>query len=127
MADANRGKRPLSPHMQIYKPQWTWVPSITHRITGCGLAVSAVLVVWWFLAAATDAEYFAMVDGFLTSWFGVLILFGSAWALSYHFLNGIRHLWWDSGHGFEMELVEKSAMAVAGGSVVLALLLMIIA
>lgn len=127
MADVKPGDRPLSPHMQIYRPQWTWVPSITHRVTGVGLALGMVLVVWWFLAAATDADYFAFVDGLLTSWLGILVLIGSAWALSYHFLNGLRHLWWDTGHGFDIELVEKSAMAVVGGSVVLAIVLILIA
>lgn len=134
MADAHGAKRgakqasrPLSPHLQIYRPQWTWVPSIMHRMTGVGLALGAVLVVWWFLAAATDAEYFGMVDGLLTSWLGTLILIGSAWALSYHLLNGLRHLWWDTGHGFGMETVETSAKAVVGGSFVLALLLVLLA
>ncbi|MEE8454346.1 MAG: succinate dehydrogenase, cytochrome b556 subunit, partial [Limibaculum sp.] len=73
MADVNRGKRPLSPHLQIYRPQLTMVLSIFHRMTGVGLALGAVLVVWWLIAAATGPEYFATVDGLLTSWVGLLV------------------------------------------------------
>lgn len=128
MADVKRGERPLSPHLQIYKPQWTWVPSITHRVTGVGLAVAALLVVWWLLALAVGGrDYFVTVDGLLTSWVGIIVWIGSAWALAYHFLNGLRHLWWDSGNGFEIDFVEKSAMATVAGSVVLAVVLILIA
>lgn len=128
MADVNRGERPLSPHLQIYRPQWTWVPSITHRVTGVGLGVSALLVVWWLLALAVGGkDYFVTVDGLLTSWIGIAIWAGTAWALGYHFLNGLRHLWWDTGRGFEIETVEKSAMATVAGSVVLAVLLFLLA
>ena len=127
MADVNRGNRPLSPHLTIYRPQWTSVISILHRVTGVGLALGAMLVVWWFLAAATGPEAFASADGFLTSWFGHLILLGSTWALCFHFLNGIRHLWWDTGRGFDLEQVELSGKIVAGGSVVLTVLIWIIA
>lgn len=127
MADVNRGNRPLSPHITVYRPQWTSVLSILHRITGVGLALGAVLAVWWFLAAATGPEAFATADGFLTSWFGHLILLGSTWALCYHFLNGIRHLWWDMGRGFDLEQVELSGKVVVGLSVVLTALIWIVA
>lgn len=123
MADVNRGKRPLSPHLQIYRPQLTSVLSIFHRMTGVGLALGAVLVVWWLIAAATGPEYFATVDGLLTSWVGLLVLLGMTWALAYHLLNGIRHLFWDLGYGFEMETVERSGIAVVIGSGVLSVLL----
>ena len=126
MADVNRGDRPLSPHLQIYKPQWSWVPSILHRVTGVGLTLGALLLVWWLLAAATDSEYFALVDGIASSPIGLLIWFGSTWALAYHALNGIRHLIWDAGYGFEIETMEKSAKAVAGGSVALTVLVWIV-
>jgi len=127
MADVNRGNRPLSPHLQIYRPQLTSMLSIIHRITGVGLALGAVLVVWWLLAAATGAGYFATVDGLLTSWIGYLVLLGSTWALAYHMLNGIRHLFWDMGHGFEIETVERSGMAVVIGSGLLTVLLWLFA
>lgn len=119
MADVNRGDRPLSPHLQIYKPQWSWVPSILHRVTGAGLTLGALLLVWWLLAAATDDAYFALVDGLAASPIGILIWIGSTWALAYHALNGIRHLVWDAGYGFELDTMEKSAKAVTYGSVAL--------
>ncbi len=127
MADVNRGNRPLSPHLQIYRPQLTSVLSIFHRTTGVGLALGAVLVVWWLIAAATGPEYFAIVDGLLTSWIGLLVLLGMTWALAYHLLNGIRHLVWDIGHGYEIETVERSGIAVAIGSGVLTVLLWLVA
>jgi len=89
MADVNRGNRPLSPHLEIYRPQWTMVLSISHRITGVGLTLGALLVVWWLVAAATGPAYFALVDGLLTSWVGLVVLLGSAFALCYHTANGI--------------------------------------
>jgi succinate dehydrogenase / fumarate reductase cytochrome b subunit len=115
MADVNRGARPLSPHLEIYKPEWTMVLSITHRITGVGLTLGAVLVCWWLLAAATSPAYFAWVDGLLTSWLGALVLLGSTLALWYHFCNGVRHLVWDAGHWLDLKNAEKSGrMAVIG-------------
>jgi succinate dehydrogenase / fumarate reductase cytochrome b subunit len=127
MADVNRGDRPLSPHLQIYRPQITSVLSILHRMTGVGMALGAVLVVWWLLAAATGAAYFETVDGLITSWIGTLVMMGCSWALCYHFLNGIRHLVWDAGYGFDLETVDRTGMAVAAGSGLLALLLWLVA
>jgi len=95
MADVNRGNRPLSPHLSVYRPQMTSVSSILTRITGTGLLLGALLVVWWFLAAATSPEYFATVDGVITSFIGDIIMALSAWALWYHALEGVRHLSWD--------------------------------
>ena len=94
MADVNRGNRPLSPHLTVYRPQLTSVTSILTRITGNALLLGALLVVWWFLAAATGEGYFDVVNGILTSWFGDLVMFGSLWALWYHALAGVRHLIW---------------------------------
>jgi succinate dehydrogenase / fumarate reductase cytochrome b subunit len=127
MTDVRQGNRPMSPHLQIYRPQMTSMLSIFHRLTGVGLALGAVLVVWWLLAAATSAEYFAIVDGLLTSWIGYLVLLGSTWALAYHLLNGIRHLVWDMGYGFEIETAERSGMAVLIGSGVLTVLVWLLA
>ena len=127
MTDVKRGNRPLSPHLQIYRPQLTSVLSIVHRMTGVGMTLGAVLVVWWLMAAATSPEYFAFVDGLLTSWLGYLVLLGLTWALSYHMLNGIRHLIWDLGYGFEMETVNRSGIAVVIGSGVLTVLLWLVA
>lgn len=122
MADVNRGERPLSPHLSVYRPEWTMVLSITHRFTGVGLAVGAALIAWWLLAAATDAEYFAAADGFLTSWFGDLVLFLSTIALWYHVCNGVRHLLWDAGWGLELEIAKRSGQAVVAATVVLTIL-----
>lgn len=127
MASASRGKRPLSPHLTIYRPQITSILSVLHRGTGCAMAVSMALIVWWFLAAATGAAYFEFVDGLMTSWIGFLILLGSAWAFFYHLCNGVRHMWWDIGNGFEMEQVTQSGYAVLGASGLLTLILLVVA
>ena len=119
MADVNRGNRPLSPHLSIYRPQLTSVTSILTLITGIGLLVSALLIVWWFLAAATSSGYFDLVNGILTSWFGDLVLFLSLWAVWYHLLAGLRHLYWDTGRGLEIETAEKLGWGVVIGSVLL--------
>jgi succinate dehydrogenase / fumarate reductase cytochrome b subunit len=121
MADVNRGNRPLSPHLSIYRPQIQMVSSILTRITGNALIVASVLVVWWLLAAATSPGYFALADGVLTSWFGDLVLTLSVWALWYHFLAGLRHLYWDTGRGFDLATAERLGWACVGGSVVLTL------
>ena len=122
MADVNRGERPLSPHISIYRPQWTSITSILTRITGNALIVASIMIVWWFLAASYGEEYFAVANGFLTSWFGDLVLFLSLWAVWYHFLAGLRHLYWDTGRGFELEIAEKLAYGVVGGSLLLTVL-----
>jgi len=127
MADVNRGNRPLSPHLTIYRPQITSVLSIFHRMTGVGLTLGAMLVVWWLLAAATGPEYFALVDGLMTSWLGHLVLLGLTWALAYHLLNGLRHLWWDVGRGFELDQVDKTGYAAVIGSAVLTVLFWLVA
>ncbi len=119
MADVNRGNRPLSPHLSIYRPQLTSMTSILTRITGNALLISALLVVWWFLAAATSPAYFALVDGFLTSWPGSVIMVLSLWGFWYHTLAGVRHLIWDNAVGLDIETAEKLGWAVIGGSVLL--------
>jgi succinate dehydrogenase / fumarate reductase cytochrome b subunit len=125
MADVNRGNRPLSPHLSVYKPEWTMVLSITHRITGVGLTLGAALVAWWFLAAATSPAYFAVVDGLMTSWIGNLVLLGSAFALWYHAANGVRHLAWDAGYGLELKDAEKSGKMVVIAAAALTVLTVI--
>ena len=117
MADVNRGNRPLSPHPSIYRPQWTSIMSIAHRITGCALSLGAILVVWWLLAAASGPDYFATADGLLTSWIGNLIMFGSLFALCFHACNGVRHLIWDLGLMLDPEQSEvagKMTLVIAG-------------
>jgi succinate dehydrogenase / fumarate reductase cytochrome b subunit len=126
MADVNRGDRPLSPHLTIYRPQLTSMTSILTRITGNAILIAALLVVWWFLAASSSPEYFAIADGFLTSWFGDLIMTLSLLGLWYHTLAGLRHLYWDSGRGLDLETAEKLGIAVIVGSVVLTVLTLFI-
>ena len=95
MADVNRGDRPLSPHLQVYRPQLTSITSIFARITGVALLGAAVLVVLWFFAAAVGPEFYAVVNGLMTSFIGDVIMFLALWALCYHALSGLRHLIWD--------------------------------
>jgi succinate dehydrogenase / fumarate reductase cytochrome b subunit len=119
MADMNRGNRPLSPHLSIYRPLWTMILSITHRITGVGMAVSITMITWWFLAMAISEESFNAANAVMTSVVGGFILIVSLWALSFHFCNGIRHLFWDAGKGFELGTAYRSGLVVMAGSVVL--------
>ncbi len=119
MADSNSTNRPLSPHLQIYRPQMNSIMSIFHRFTGIGMGLTAILLVWWFIAAATSPAYFAFVDGLLTSWLGKLVLGVSLLAFWYHFFNGVRHLRWDSGHGFGITASRKSGIRALVLAVVL--------
>ena len=115
-------RRPLSPHLQIYKPQITTALSIFHRITGCALAVGTLLLVWWLVAAASSDAAFATVSGFMRSPVGYLLLFGWSAALWFHFCAGIRHLVWDAGFGFELPQVHATGKAVLIGTAVLTVL-----
>jgi succinate dehydrogenase / fumarate reductase cytochrome b subunit len=126
MADVNRGDRPLSPHLQIYRPQLTSMSSIFVRITGIACWGIALLLVWWLLAAATSESAFAGIDGFLRSWFGDLILLGGTWAFSYHMLGRLRHVIWDFGYCLEVDTSEKLAIGMIGGATVLTLIVAII-
>lgn len=126
MADVNRGKRPLSPHLQIYRPQLTSITSILTRITGNALIIASVLIVWWFLAAATSERFFDLANAVLTSWFGDLVMTGSLWALWYHTLAGVRHLIWDNAMGLDIPTAEKMGWAVVIGSFVLTLLTLVL-
>ncbi len=119
MADVNRGNRPLSPHLSIYRPQLTSMTSILTRITGNAMLVASLLIVWWFLAAATSPEAFQTANGFVTSWFGDLVMFFSLLGLWYHTLAGIRHLIWDNGYALDIPTAEKLGWGILGGSVLL--------
>lgn len=129
MADAapRPTSRPLSPHLSIYRLYLSMAMSALHRITGVGLTLGALLVVWWFLAAATSPEYFAFVDGLITSTLGGLVLLGSLAALWYHTCNGVRHLYWDTGNGFDLEQVKKSGQIAIGATAVMTILTLIYA
>ena len=119
--------RPLSPHLQVYKPMLTMMMSITHRITGVGLYFGALLVAWWLVSAAVGGSYFDLVNGFFGSWIGRLILLGYTWALIHHALGGLRHLLWDTGRGYDLGQVEWMARANLIGSLVLTVVVWFIA
>jgi len=122
MADVNRGNRPLSPHLSIYRPQMTSISSIFVRITGNALLAATLLLIAWLLAASTSAEAFAWVQCVITSWFGDLVFLLSLWALWYHTLGGLRHLIWDTGRGLELKTAERMGwMMIIGSLLVTAL------
>ncbi|MBZ0141433.1 MAG: succinate dehydrogenase, cytochrome b556 subunit [Pseudorhodoplanes sp.] len=117
-----RVARPLSPHLQIYRPMLTMTMSIVHRITGAALYFGTLLVAWWLIAAAAGPNAFAAVQGFADSLIGRLILFGFTWALLHHLLGGVRHLIWDAGYGFgprEREFLTLAGLIASVGLTVL--------
>lgn len=118
--------RPTSPHLQIYRPQLTAITSILHRITGVILAIGTLALVYWLAAAAMGDQSFDTAQAIAGSWIGRLALFGWTLAFFYHFFNGIRHLAWDAGWGFELPAAYRSGWAVIIGTVVLTLLAWII-
>jgi len=101
-------ERPLSPHLQVYRPQITSVLSILHRITGAALAAGTLLLVYWLVAIAGGPDTYDAAQSVIGSIIGRLLLFAWSWALFYHLANGIRHLFWDAGIGFELRTVTIS-------------------
>jgi succinate dehydrogenase / fumarate reductase cytochrome b subunit len=126
MAEAKRVERPLSPHLQIYRWQIPMLTSILTRITGNALIAGVMLAVWWLLAAATSDRHFAVADAVATSWFGDLVFTGSLWAVWYHYLAGLRHLYFDAGRGLDIPMAEKLGMGCIIGSVVLTVITLFI-
>lgn len=116
-------ERPLSPHLQIYRWPVTMATSITHRATGMALAAGTLLVAWWLIATATSADAYDAFSMVARSPLGLLILFGFVWSLAFHLLNGIRHLVWDSGYGFDVKTAERTGILVYALSLILALAL----
>jgi succinate dehydrogenase / fumarate reductase cytochrome b subunit len=112
-------QRPLSPHLQIYRPLINMVTSILHRITGAALYVGTLLLAAWLLAAATGPDIFNFVNGLFATWLGMIVLVGYSWALILHLLGGIRHFIWDTGAGFDIGTVDL----LAWGGLVLSVLL----
>lgn len=104
--------RPLSPHLQVYKPQITSVMSILHRITGVGLTFGVLMFIGYVGALASGPEAYSAFTSFSGSFLGVIFIMGFVIALSYHLCNGIRHLAWDLGYGYDIETVTKSGYAV---------------
>lgn len=122
MADAHSGrgaapKRPLSPHLQIYKPLINMVMSIVHRITGLALYFGTLLLAWWLIAAATGPDYFNYVSSWFATWPGKLVLVSYTWALLHHMLGGLRHFIWDTGRGHDLATIDQ----LSWGSLLLSL------
>jgi succinate dehydrogenase / fumarate reductase, cytochrome b subunit len=119
-------ERPLSPHLLIYRWPVTMMMSIAHRITGGGLYFGTLLVAWWLIAAAAGPNAYSIFATFMNSYLGRLFLFGYTWALLHHMLGGVRHLIWDTGHGFSAAERERLAFATAIGSVSLTVILWVL-
>jgi succinate dehydrogenase cytochrome b subunit len=118
MTDRNR---PLSPDLQIYRPQLTSVLSISHRLTGVMLSVGSTLLVYWLIAVAAGPPTYVTLHGFLGSWLGLALLFCWTYALFFHLCNGIRHLFWDAGYGFELRTIYASGWTIVAVSTMLTL------
>lgn len=104
--------RPLSPHLQIYRPQLTSVLSISHRISGIALAAGAIVFVWQLLAATEGPAAFEAFQAMIGSWLGLVLLVAWSAAFYFHLANGIRHLVWDAGYGFDLSSTYRSGIAV---------------
>lgn len=129
LARTSQGKlvrRPLSPHLQVYRWPISMALSIGHRISGVGLAIGTLLMTWWLLAAASGTDAFRTVQGFLGSPIGVILLLGWSAALIFHLASGIRHLIWDLGLGFDDGAYRASARAVVAATVVATVLVWIV-
>jgi succinate dehydrogenase / fumarate reductase cytochrome b subunit len=119
--------RPLSPHLQIYRLPLTAITSITHRITGLLLALGSLVLVYWLVAAASGPQAYATAMAVLGNLFAQLLMLGWTYALFYHLCNGIRHLFWDAGRGFDLETARKAGIVVFVAAGVLTALVWIIA
>lgn len=122
-APAKTISRPLSPHLQVWRFTPTMAASVTHRATGVALYSGTILLSIWAFAASRGAAFFAPVGAFLSSPFGVLILFGYAWALLFHTLNGLRHLYWDTGRGLDVKTATMTAWCAFAASILLAIVI----
>lgn len=123
MPDRNSSQRPLSPHLQVYRlPLIAWL-SILHRFTGLAAGLGAAYLVVWFLAAASGPAWFGLVSHVTRSVPGAIILFLVSAAFLYHLCNGIRHLVWDAGYGFELSTARNSGRATVVAAAVLTILL----
>ena len=118
---AGKRTRPLSPNIQIYRPQLTSVLSIMNRLTGIALSLFAVALVVWLMAAADGPQSYSIIQRFIRSWVGQLLLFGWTFSFYFHLCGGIRHLGWDAGHGFDLRSIYATGWLVVVGSVVLTL------
>ncbi len=113
-SDGRLVRRPLSPHLQVYRWPVTMAASILNRITGVALSVGSLLLVWWVVAAAAGPDAFATVQRFVGSWLGLLLLLGWTASLFYHLFAGMRHLAWDAGYGFDKPVLNPLTYLVLG-------------
>ena len=120
-------ERPLSPHLEIYKPIPTMVMSILHRVTGAALYVGTVLIAWWVIAAAAGPDAYETANWWFTSILGKLVLFGYTFALIHHMLGGIKHLVQDTGRGLEKDFTTMIAKAHPIASIALTVLIWLVA
>ena len=120
-------RRPLSPHLQIYRPMLTMMMSIMHRITGMALYAGTLLLAWWLIAASTDARAFDTANSVLTSSLGQIVLLGFTWALFHHLFGGIRHFIWDTGRGMDHPEREYLAQATLIGGLALTVVVWVVA
>jgi succinate dehydrogenase / fumarate reductase cytochrome b subunit len=111
--------RPVSPHLQIYRPSITMLMSILHRMKGAALYAGTLLLAWWLVALASGAGPYAAFQAFAASLFGKTILLGYTWALIHHALGGLRHLLWDAGRGLDAHSATTMAYATVCGSLLL--------
>ena len=111
-------QRPLSPHLQVYRPQISSALSIFHRLTGIALSAGTLLMVWWLVAAATSDDAWAEMQAVVGSILGLVVLFGWTVALMYHFFAGIRHIAWDMGYGFDKPDFHYTGYAVLAATAV---------
>ena len=116
----NKDNRPLSPHIGIYKPQITSILSISHRISGLALYAGAILLAWWIIANIYGCG--SCINALITSTVGTVVLVLWSLALFYHMLNGIRHLFWDMGKGFEIKTVNRTGILVIIGALLMTVL-----
>ena len=116
-------ERPLSPHLGIYRWQLTMVLSILHRATGVALAVGSIVVLVALLALAAGPQSFEAVRMFCASAFGTILLIGWTWSLCFHLCNGIRHLAWDTGWGFEIPRAYATGWTVVTASALMTVLI----
>jgi succinate dehydrogenase / fumarate reductase cytochrome b subunit len=126
MSEAKRVERPLSPHLQIYRWHIPMLTSILTRVTGHALVAGVMLGVAWLLSAAISDEAFETMNGIATCWFGDLVFTGTAWAVWYHLLAGLRHLYYDAGKGLDIPTAEKLGWGVIIGSVVMTVLTILV-
>ena len=127
-SDGTAVRRPLSPHLQVYDMfQLTSLLSIGGRITGVVWTAGVLFMVWWLVAAAAGADAFAAVQWFAGSFVGLVFLFGVTAAAWFHTLNGVRHLAWDAGYGYDIPATYRSGRLVVIGTAVLTVLTWVVA